>query len=268
MAPDQHDRAGFEGYEAWREKRLAERLIDRPGAGPVAESAPAPWNHLISVLLYADGLGAERAASPAAFRASIQSLKDQAYRNIEIIVLGPGAGDELAGIDCSGLRGLFFRPELTVAGFLAEPGSEAQWRGDYALLAPAGVEFDPDTLALLNGALNREFGRPEIVTCDYDVREGDSGRREPHFLPGWDPDLVQSVDYLRSAFLVSRELIGRQRSPGRPASLHDWLRATRANASPARHLPCRGMPPAFFRAPDGTRQWRRQNRTCPRLSRR
>ncbi len=207
-----------DSYAAWRQERRAAR------AGKPVE---AGWNHLISVVLFGEG-----PADLPALLASIESLKAQTYRNVEIIVGCPGSAGALADTDASILRGLFVHPALIAPTFLAAAGSDRLWRGDYALLAPAGTEFEADALALLNAAIARDPAAG-LVTCDYDT--GKESGLTPHLLCGWDPDLIQSFDYLRHAFLVSRELIAAQRAQaGRPATIHDWLcRLGRCHPQPA-----------------------------------
>ncbi len=70
-----------------------------------------------------------------------------------------------------------------------------------------------------------------MVVCDYDRLSGlEYGA--PRLLPGWEPDFVQSLDEIETAFLVSRALLLARRGPQQPRSLHDWLRGV-ATMTPA-----------------------------------
>jgi GT2 family glycosyltransferase len=64
------------------------------------------------------------------------------------------------------------------------------------------------------------------VLCDHDRVIGSDEYDDPSFTPGWDPDLIQSVDYIDTAFLASRSLVQRHRNLSTScSSLHDWLKS-------------------------------------------
>src|SRR5579871_1399649 len=227
-------------YAQWRRQRLSERL-----AGPAAAGI---WNHLITLVLIGG-----RSGDAAALTVSLASLREQRYRNIELLVLGPQDSVPMDSADFYGFRGLAAEPHLTPEMLLAEEACDALWRGDYLVFADAGTEFDPDAFALLNAALTPGRGslRPDLVLCDHDRRLGSGDYAAPSFLPGWDADLIQAFDYVGTAFMVSRRLVHSQRSAGRAGSLHEWLRrlgrsqpgpATAHVAETAMHLA--GPPPA------------------------
>lgn len=229
------------GYLQWRRSRLSQRLAASP-------APKAVWNHLISLVLFCDG-----PEDAAALPVSLASLALQLYRNIEVLIIGPQDAAPGDAIDFTNFRGLAAEPSLTPQILLADPAQDALWRGDHLIFARAGTEFDADAFALLNAALTSERGvpRPDLVLCDHDRRLGPSEFADPSFLPGWDPDLIQSYDYIGTAFMVSRALVLSQRAMGFPASLHDWLcKLGHSQPGPATahvtetvlHLP--GPPPA------------------------
>ena len=195
-------------YEGWRRARLAVRL---------AMVRPDVWNNLITVVVH--GLYSH---SDALAR-TLTALRCQTYRNIEILLAGqtdlPNADDFVT------LRGLFVMPGLDPLDLLSDSMTDQLWRGSHLVFAAAGTTFDADAFALLNRALSPPLGTatPDLVICDHDRIVTQATSPEPCFLPGWDPDLVCTMDYVGSAFMASRKLILQRRSSRRPASLHEWL---------------------------------------------
>ena len=196
-------------YAAWREMRRNTRQVEEPGAD-------AAWNHLISVFVHGK--------AGAGLVATLESLRSQTYRNIEIIVGGPQTAELPPRDDFASLRGMFPEPEADPLTLLADPASDRLWRGSHIMFAQAGTLFDDEAFELLNALLNQGSAesRPDLVLCDHD-RLGPGGAAVPHFLPGWDPDLVCAMDVVGTAFLVSRRLLQARRSGTAPGSLREWL---------------------------------------------
>lgn len=196
-------------YEAWRQERLAARLAASP-------APPDAWNHLITVVAFGGESGA--------LCRTLESLRAQTYRNIEILSAGHDAAALRPAGDFASLRGLFAEPALDPLAMLSDPATEALWRGSHLLFAPAGTTFDADAFALLNAALTPENGAaaPDLVLSDHDRTT--EGGPEPILLPGWDPDLVGAMDVVGTAFLASRRLVRARRGASPWRSLHDWLR--------------------------------------------
>jgi GT2 family glycosyltransferase len=158
---------------------------------------------------------------------TLRSLLDQTYRNIEVLVLDEQVRDSRDVDAFAGCRGLFFEPALSHLDFLRVAHVDRVWRGSHLMFARTGTVFDADTFALLNAVLNaaRERDGADLVLCDHDRISASGEFVEPSFTPGWDPDLIQSLDYIGTAFLVSRALIRRHRAQAASCkSLHDWLR--------------------------------------------
>jgi GT2 family glycosyltransferase/SAM-dependent methyltransferase len=215
------------GYDVWRQARLSERR----GLAGIEQGA---WHHLITVLVYGGASGFD------ALSRTLSTLRDQTYRNIEIVVAAVKETDLPDAGDFASLRGLFAEPTLDPLNVLSDASTDRLWRGGHLVFAAAGTTFDPDAFALLNGMLSPAPGAlpPDFVVCDHDRTAAHGSKPEPCFLPGWDPDLIVAMDYVGSAFMASRKLVLDQRSRGRPGSLHDWLvnLATGSGPLAAAHL--------------------------------
>ena len=241
MSKDREEDIDLAGYEEWRRARLAERMR--------ATTTRGVWNHLISVFVVD-----ARTAGAIALSETLASLNAQNYRNIEIIVIGSQASELPDPDDFLGLRGLFAEPALDAPSILSDAGADHLWRGSHVVFAAAGTTFDPDAFALLNDMLSVTRS-PDLVICDHDRHADRNDARYPCFLPGWDPDLIVQMDYVATAFMVSRELVLSQRPLGRQNSLHDWLCAL-ANRSltishltePVMHLTARMPEPSSLRS--------------------
>src|SRR5438477_5610986 len=109
-------------YRNWRKHRLSERL-----AAP--QAVVDVWNHLITLVLFSNGPG-----NASALPASLASLREQHYRNIEVLIIGLEDAT-LSDADFSGLRGLVAEPCLTPQAFLAERACDALWRGSHLVFA-------------------------------------------------------------------------------------------------------------------------------------
>jgi len=142
-------------YAAWREMRRNTRQVEEPGAD-------AAWNHLISVFVHGK--------AGAGLVATLESLRSQTYRNIEIIVGGPQTAELPPRDDFASLRGMFPEPEADPLTLLADPASDRLWRGSHIMFAQAGTLFDDDAFELLNALLNQGSAesRPDLVLCDHD----------------------------------------------------------------------------------------------------
>jgi GT2 family glycosyltransferase len=201
-------------YSAWRLQRQARRLVER-------RQAEGVWNSLISVVVFAAG----EVDAVAKLDATLRSLLQQTFRNIEVLVVGGLAYEPHLATDFVSYRGLFCEPALSHLDILHDTRADRRWRGSHLLFARAGTVFDADAFAMLNAALGSASGSPDLVLCDHDRITRDHEFTQPSFTPGWDPDLIQSHDYIESAFLASRELLQRCRMYATSCnSLYDWLR--------------------------------------------
>ena len=151
--------------------------------------------------------------------------------------------------------GCFSNCRYSHLDILSDPLVDRLWRGSHLMFARAGTVFDADTFALLNAALNAHptGDGPDLVLCDHDRVIGSDEYDDPSFTPGWDPDLIQSVDYIDMAFLASRSLVQRHRTLSTScSSLHDWLKTVAVHErdlvthhlpESVVHLPQRDVPP-------------------------
>jgi GT2 family glycosyltransferase len=203
-------------YLSWRQLRQAQRLKE-----PIHQAGQ--WNHLLSIVVFDRS---EADTSPSVF-STLRSLLQQTFRNIEVLVVGGHNGNVPNSEDFAGYRGLFYEPALSHLDILRDSRADRLWRGSHLIFAPAGALFDSDAIAQLNAALNAGPGGDgtDLVLFDHDRVTGSDEFFQPSFTPGWDPDLIQSLDYIETAFVASRALIQRHRARTTScASLHDWLR--------------------------------------------
>jgi hypothetical protein len=208
-------------YPQWQERRRQVRLA------AAAAGDRCLWNFMFSLCIEV-GSGADAVSLVR----TLESLRRQTFRNIEVIVLGAAAGelfqDPRLAAGFVSFRGLFHEPEVTAAGLFSQAAADRLWRGDYLMFIPAGAIVDADAFACIDRTINAAAATalPELVLCDYDRLNPDGQCPDPVFTPGWDPDFLLDQDYIGPAFLVSRSLLSRQRGrAGACGSWRDWLRS-------------------------------------------
>ena len=215
-------------YEAWRKENAARRLSRKADVNGV-------WNNMFTVVVYPSTENDDDAVST-----TIASLAAQDYLNIEAIVLGGSEAEIVGQHDFTTLRGLFVEPLTRLENLFGAAKTARRWRGDYIMIVPVGTTFDEDAFRLLNAACNPDsLGKiPDVVICDFDAPDLETGAKIPSFVPGWDPDLIQCVDYIRSSFIFSPEIFETVCQADRPKTLHDWLccLATGRSKAEIRHL--------------------------------
>jgi GT2 family glycosyltransferase len=242
-------------YPQWQQRR-------RDFRSAAAHDDSGMWNFMFSLGIEMDA----QADCPGRLARTLASLRQQSFRNVEILVLGGGGpGTSLAPTwiaSFMSFRGLFHEPALTAVDLLNQPAADRRWRGDYLMSIPAGATVDADAFACLNRAINAAAATalPDLVLCDYDQLNPDGQCSAPVFSPGWDPDFLLAQDYLGPAFLVARDLLSRHRcQAGACGSLWEWLKslalpgvplATCHVCEPLLHLPAPG--PAGLAVPPAT----------------
>ena len=176
-------------YPSWRQSRLTDRLDE-------SARLVGLRNNLISLIVYAIDAG----KASARLDATLRSLLQQTYRNIEVLVVGGAIGNVHQAEDFASYRGLFFEPGLSHLDILRDLHADRLWRGDHLMFVVAGTMFDADTFMMLNAALNTAPGArvPDLMLCDHDRVTGAHEFSHPTFSPGWDPDLIQSQDYIET----------------------------------------------------------------------
>lgn len=156
------------------------------------------FNHTFSVFLDGGGMNGE------SIRQSLSSLAVQTYQHFEVIVLGETPPPEVVSSFADGV-GCFGQPQLTAEAILSGSAQES-YRGSFVFMLRAGDRLEPHALQCLNAFLSENtVGKIDLVTFDY-VREQDQRRM---FLPSWDPEFLEHLDYIRAAFCFSPALIGR-----------------------------------------------------------
>ena len=200
-------------YEGWRRSRQIEREGTR-------SQKIACHNYMFSVVLFNADI------DPALNARTLESLLVQQYRNIEVVVVGKSI-DAVEWVDrFQILRGLFHEPDLSPSDFLNEIASNSVWRGNYLLFAEAGTEFDSDCFCLFNATIaNADEGPIDLAVIDHDRRSREGVFQGPVLMPGWDPDLALELDYVGTAFLLSRNLAEARRTAGPVGNIYDGLKS-------------------------------------------
>jgi len=216
------------GYEAWRDERAAARAASRAARHATAR----PWNHLISIVVDA----AARRPDRAALADTLQSISRQSYRNVEVLLLGSGGYRPRDPAELTTMRGLFVEPQLSVIDLLVDPAAASAWRGSHLAVIEPGTTFDADAFELLNDLLSpwRGGDAPDLIVVDHDRRRTRDEPAHPCFLPGWDPDLLDAVDYLGGSCLVARRLVESRRPATPPDSWGSWLVGLGGDRAPLR----------------------------------
>ena len=211
--PNQND------YRIWREQRiknLAENQDDRPD----------PWNKLISVVIDVQGN-----AAAGALEATLESLLNQDWHNLEITVF---SGTEIGEVDPERflkLRGIRFHRDQTISDFFHHGPDKYEIRGDYVVVATAGTIFYTSAFSALNHEIvqSSSCAEPDLVLFDHEFC-GEAGDQiaYPAFLPGFDPDFLLAEDYIGRGVLLNTDLFGLMTE--RPNTLrHLLIAAAKAN---------------------------------------
>ena len=79
-------------------------------------------------------------------------------------------------------------------------------RGEFVGVLHGGDELAPDALYEMVGLLQEHPGA-DLVYSDEDQIDGEGRRTNPHFKPGWSPDLLLSADYVAHLSLYRRSLL-------------------------------------------------------------
>jgi GT2 family glycosyltransferase len=163
---------------------------------------------------------------------TITSLEAQSYRNFEVILLGSTADGSMKSKVLEA-RGCSSELQLVVADVLSA-SDKCRWHGEFAFVLKAGDSLRPYALERVNYHVRSRRSREPAGLVVFDHTLSDTGK--PRFLPGWDPDLLEHVDYIQRACCISRELID-SLSADRPFfELHQFLLAARKHGQ-VLHVP-------------------------------
>lgn len=147
---------------------------------------------------------------------TIESLHQQTYKNIEVILCCDDPTklaqakrlshwkekiQSLRGLACCPYNKNIMQHWLNTDRMVS--------RGDYLLSVEQGTILENIAFDLLNKAINKQAkdGLPEVLVIDHEYIDpsGEDSLR-PFFFPGWDPDLMTQIPQLGKACAISRDL--------------------------------------------------------------
>ncbi len=183
---------------------------------------------MFSVVVSADNL-----VSKSALQDTLQSLIAQDWNNLEVLVIVGGQTVTVNGANFASFRGISIAQDLTTASFFLNGPSAAGLRGDYIIQVPAGSIFEPSAFSTLNRFIGETDARrrPDFIIFDHENKGSKKGLPTPAFLPGWDPDFFEQVDYIGNAAAVRSDYFDTAAISHAPNSMRTLLlAAVRANA--------------------------------------
>lgn len=213
-------------YRTWLKGRSRELLT-------LQDEQPPIWNMLISVVIAAEGDWSE-----AELQATLQSLRDQIWHNLEVVVL---AGNHELRSRLDGeiesflhLRGLTIETGRGLGDLFRSGPAASGLRGDYVLIVAPGSTFDETAFSALNRAVVEGGGQdtPDLVLFDHEYAGLDGDEDYPVFLPGFDAEFLTALDYIAGAALIRSSLLEGLANAAPVTSVRDVLLAA-ANADPA-----------------------------------
>ncbi|MBF09329.1 MAG: glycosyl transferase family 2 [Cobetia sp.] len=224
-----HNRRGQGDYQAW----IAVNEM------PVAEETLAR-KPLISILVPV------YRPEPGHFRACIESVLAQSYRNLELCLVDDASGDEALTEVLEEYRLRDDRVRVAVHErnqHISHTSNTAleMASGDFIALLDHDDVLAPQALYFMAQAINKA---PEAMVfySDEDKLDEKGRRHDPHFKSGWNPDLLLSQNYLSHLGVYSTSLVrqsGGFRAGYEGSQDHDLaLRVTRdLSASQIVHIP-------------------------------
>jgi GT2 family glycosyltransferase len=142
-------------------------------------------------------------ASPEDIAKTLHALSRQSFRNFELIILGRSSANSFPVIS-GPTRGIFWIAETTERP-LQYSSIVNSLRGDYSLILAAGDAPRPSMLREVNNSIVTSKAFSEVDAVIFDHTLGDP--QEARYLPGWDPDLLEFLDYIGRACCLSRKTI-------------------------------------------------------------
>jgi O-antigen biosynthesis protein len=142
---------------------------------------------------------------------TLDSMLGQAYPLWELRVCGGGSAGERTREALERYERLDGRIEVayqkedaSVAGSLNAALSRAG--GEFVAILNAGDELEPDALFAMVRLLQKHPGA-DLIYSDEDRIDAEGNRSNPHFKPGWSPDLLLSADYISRLSLYRKSLL-------------------------------------------------------------
>src|SRR5208282_4799384 len=165
-----------------------------------------PYKPLVSVVIQVDG-----GAVGGWLTRSIESVRAQLYDRWELCI---EANHEIE----DGILALLDRhaasdPRVKVKRTLKDHGAAEAFgsradfvTGEFVVFSEQQGELSNDSLFEVVKRLNRSW-LIDLIYWDEDKLEVDGSRIEPFFKPGWNPDLLLSMNYLGPCLAIRRTLI-------------------------------------------------------------
>jgi GT2 family glycosyltransferase len=149
----------------------------------------------------------------------LTNLCEQTYRNFEVLLRVTSA---LTPRELHGLKSQVTVLENCSTPFqhisLEQSGS---YRGDYVLFLESEDRLVPTALECLLKpiAKKKQSEWPDIIIFDYQIFPD-----KKRYLPGWDPDLINYLDYIQSACLFSKLLIEKESTKLGALTVYEFLK--------------------------------------------
>lgn len=195
-------------YPEWRKAHFS-------GHSQKHVTHPVVKNYLFTVFLEIQ-YGLIDLHGDSALDETIESLHQQTYKNIEVILC---CDDPAKLAQAKRLR--YWEEKIQSLRGLAccqyNRHDMQQWlntdkmvsRGDYLLSVEQGTTLENIAFDLLNKTINKQAkdGLPEVLVIDHEyINPSDKDSLRPFFFPGWDPDLMTQIPQLGKACVISRGL--------------------------------------------------------------
>jgi O-antigen biosynthesis protein len=160
-----------------------------------AEIAVLAYKPLITIILEIDGNVVARWLEE-----SLKSIAAQLYTHWELLLV---TREQPAGAVAAQLRALV---EADRRIHFEQLPQLAVTHGDYIAFTDQHGELESDALFEVVKWLNRK-GIADLFFSDEDKLDADGRRSDPFFKPGWNPDLLLSMNYFGPFMVLSRNLI-------------------------------------------------------------
>jgi glycosyltransferase involved in cell wall biosynthesis len=171
---------------------------------------------------------------------AIESLRAQSHARWELLVPVPeGMPRSLSReVEAWARRDARVRPVSTRSGGPVPSVNTTlgEAHGDFVLFLEPEDRLAPHALAELVLRLEREPD-VDVLYSDEDQLDASGRRTRPFFKPDWSPDLLRSVDYVRSLLAVRRSLLSGLREGFEGAERHDLLLRLSERTGRIGHVP-------------------------------
>ena len=144
-------------------------------------------------------------------RRCIDSVRDQTYQNWELCIADDASPDPrieecLRAYACDDARIKVVIREENGHISLATNSALAMVTGSHVAFLDHDDELSPDALHQVVLAL-AEHPQARLLYSDEDKIDADGRRFEPHFKPGWNPELLRSQNYICHLMVVETNLL-------------------------------------------------------------